>query len=79
MLARSIKMEGPNQQSVCSTDNRVLLSGLTGFTFQFESQKNYLCWENLCLPIRAGTSNLNYGMDLKVLPTVGVLPKIRRA
>ncbi|KAK9209124.1 hypothetical protein WN944_001488 [Citrus x changshan-huyou] len=42
----------------------------------FESQESHLCWENLCLPVRVGTSSLGCGTGLKVSPTVGVLPKI---
>ena len=51
---------------------------LTGFAPQFESQGSHLCWENLCLSIRAGTSSLGCGTGLKVPPTVGALPKISR-
>ncbi|KAK9220925.1 hypothetical protein WN944_009349 [Citrus x changshan-huyou] len=46
------------QQSVGSTGNGVPLSDLTGFAPQFESQGSHLCWENLCLPVRVGTSSL---------------------
>ncbi|KAL9435671.1 hypothetical protein AB3S75_021859 [Citrus x aurantiifolia] len=78
-----------DQQSVGSTGNGVPLSGLTGFAPQFESQGSRLCWENLCLPIRAeisslglpvraGISSLGCGTGLKVPPTVGTLPKIPR-
>lgn len=49
------------------------LSGLIGFTFQFESQKNHICWENLYFSIRAVTSNLNCDMSLKVHPTIEFL------
>ncbi|KAK9200440.1 hypothetical protein WN944_015637 [Citrus x changshan-huyou] len=42
----------------------------------FESQGSRLCWENLCLPVRAETSSLSCGTGLKVPPTVGALPKI---
>ena len=66
------------QQSVGFTGNGVPLSGLTGFAPQFESQGSRLCWENLCLPVRAGTSSLGCGTDLKVSPTVGALPRIPR-
>ncbi|KAH9721635.1 Agamous-like MADS-box protein AGL19 [Citrus sinensis] len=62
------------QQSVGSTGNGVSLSGLTGFAPQFESQGSRLCWENLCLPVRAETSSLGCGTGLKVPPTVGALP-----
>ncbi|KAH9679581.1 DNA repair protein recA [Citrus sinensis] len=37
-----------------------------------------LCWENLCLPVRAGTSSLGCGTGLKVPLTVGALPRIPR-
>ncbi|KAK9198874.1 hypothetical protein WN944_014060 [Citrus x changshan-huyou] len=53
------------QQSVGSTGNGVPLSGLTGFAPQFESQGSRLCWENMCLPVRAGTSSLGCGTGLK--------------
>ena len=66
------------QQSVGSTGNGVPLSGLTGFAPQFESQRSRLCWENLCLPVRAETSSLGCGTGLKVPPTVGALPRIPR-
>ncbi|GAY64524.1 hypothetical protein CUMW_234230 [Citrus unshiu] len=66
------------QQSVGSTGNGVPLSGLTGFAPQFESQGSRLCWENLCLPVRARTSSLGCGTGLKVPPTVGALPRIPR-
>ncbi|KAK9229608.1 hypothetical protein WN944_022571 [Citrus x changshan-huyou] len=33
---------------------------------QFESQESRLCWENLCLPVRAGTSSLGCGTGLKM-------------
>ena len=65
-----------HQQSVGSTGNGVPLSGLTGFAPQFESQGSRLCWENLCLPVRARTSSLGCGTGLKVSPTVGALPRI---
>ncbi|KAL9435240.1 hypothetical protein AB3S75_021498 [Citrus x aurantiifolia] len=58
-----------NQQSVGSTGNGVPLSGLIEFAPQFESQGSRLCWENLCLPVRAGTSSLGCGTGLKVPPT----------
>ena len=61
-----------------STGNGVPLSGLTGFAPQFESQGSRLYWENLCLPIQAGTSSLSCGTGLKVPPTVGTLPRIPR-
>ncbi|KAK9178009.1 hypothetical protein WN943_027199 [Citrus x changshan-huyou] len=64
--------------SVGSTGNGVPLNGLTGFTPQFESQGSRLCWENLCLPVRAGTYSLGCGTGLKVPPTVGTLPRIPR-
>ncbi|KAK9198416.1 hypothetical protein WN944_013600 [Citrus x changshan-huyou] len=63
---------------VGSTGNGVPLSGLTGFALQFESQRSRLCWENLCLPVRAEISNLSCGTGLKVPPTVGALPRIPR-
>ena len=66
------------QQSVGSTGNEVPLSDLIGFALQFESQGSRLCWENLCLSVRAGTSSLGCGTGLKVPPTVGALPKIPR-
>ncbi|KAH9771748.1 hypothetical protein KPL71_012805 [Citrus sinensis] len=66
------------QQSVGSTGNGVPLSGLIGFAPQFESQGSRLCWENLCLPVRAETSSLGCGTGLKVSPTVGALPRIPR-
>ncbi|KAH9715657.1 Receptor-like protein 6 [Citrus sinensis] len=44
----------------------------------FSVQGSRLCWENLCLPVRAGTSSLGYGTGLKVSLTVGALPKIPR-
>ncbi|KAH9673015.1 Acyl-coenzyme A oxidase 4 (peroxisomal) [Citrus sinensis] len=37
-----------------------------------------LCWENLCLSVRAGTSSLGSGTDLKVPLTVGTLHRIPR-
>ena len=61
-----------------STGNGVPLSGLTEFAPQFESQGSRFCWENMCLPVRAGTSSLGCGTDLKVPPTVGALPRIPR-
>ena len=61
-----------------STGNGVPLSSLTGFTSQFESQGSRLCWENLCLPVRAGTSSLGCSTDLKVPPIVEALPRIPR-
>ena len=67
-----------NQQSVGSTSNGVPLSGLIGFAPQFELQESRLCWENLCLSVRAGTFSLGCGTGLKVPPTVGTLPKIPR-
>ena len=66
------------RQNVGSTGNRVPLSGLIGFAPQFESQGSCLCWENLCLSVRAGTSSLGCGTDLKVPPIVGVLSRIPR-
>ncbi|KAK9175706.1 hypothetical protein WN944_027713 [Citrus x changshan-huyou] len=48
------------------------------FAPQFESQGSRLCWENLCLQVRAGTSSLSCGTGLKMPPTVGALPKIPR-
>ncbi|KAK9229235.1 hypothetical protein WN944_022194 [Citrus x changshan-huyou] len=45
---------------------------------EFESQGSRICWENLCLPVRAGTSSLGCGTGLKVPPTVGALPRIPR-
>ena len=66
------------QQSVGSTGNGVPLSGLTGFAHQFESQGSRICWENLCLSVRAGTSSLDCGTGLKVSPTVGAFPMIPR-
>ncbi|KDO63108.1 hypothetical protein CISIN_1g035341mg [Citrus sinensis] len=44
----------------------------------FESQESRLCWENLCLSVRAGTSNLGCGTKLKVSSTVRALPRIPR-
>lgn len=67
-----------NQQSVGFTGNRVPLSGLTEFAPQFESQGSRLCWENLCLSVRVGTSSLGCGTGLKVSLTVWALPKIPR-
>ncbi|KDO56142.1 hypothetical protein CISIN_1g040893mg [Citrus sinensis] len=67
-----------NQQSVGSTGNGVPLSGLIEFAPQFESQGSRLCWENMCLPVRAGTSSLGCDTSLKVPPTVGALPRIPR-
>ncbi|ESR37637.1 hypothetical protein CICLE_v10029596mg [Citrus x clementina] len=67
-----------NQQSVGSTGNGVPLSGLTVFVPQFELQGSRLCWENMCLPVRAETSSLGCGTGLKVPPTVGALPRIPR-
>ncbi|KAK9179948.1 hypothetical protein WN943_029154 [Citrus x changshan-huyou] len=32
----------------------------------FESQGSRICWENLCLSVRAGTSSLGCGTGLKV-------------
>ncbi|KAK9192780.1 hypothetical protein WN944_003473 [Citrus x changshan-huyou] len=49
-----------------------------GNAVKFESQGSRLCWENLCLPVRAGTSNLGCGTGLKVFPTVRALPRIPR-
>ncbi|KAK9221835.1 hypothetical protein WN944_010264 [Citrus x changshan-huyou] len=46
------------------------------FIWKFESQGSRLCWENLCLPVRAGTCSLGCGTGLKVPPTVGALPRI---
>ena len=66
------------QQSVGSTGNGAPLSGLTVFAPQFESQGSRLCWENLCLPVRAETSSLGYDTSLKVSPIVGTLPRIPR-
>ena len=54
------------------------LSSLIGFAPQFESQGSRLCWENLCLSVRAGISSLGCGTGLKVPPTVGALPRIPR-
>ena len=71
----SINIYLVHQQSVGSTGNGISLSDLIGFTPQFESQENLLCWENLCLPVRAETFNLNCGTGLKVPPTVGILLK----
>ncbi|KAK9229594.1 hypothetical protein WN944_022557 [Citrus x changshan-huyou] len=59
----------------------ILLDSLNFSLFsptQFELQGSHLCWENLCLPVRAGTSSLGCGTDLKVPPTVGALPRIPR-
>ena len=67
-----------NTMGFINTGNGVPLSGLTGFAPQFESQGSRLCWENLCLLVRAGTSSMGCGIDLKVSPTVGALPKIPR-
>ncbi|KAH9771753.1 hypothetical protein KPL71_012805 [Citrus sinensis] len=53
-------------------------SGGISRKFQFESQGSRLCWENLCLPVRAETSSLGCGTGLKVSPTVGALPRIPR-
>ncbi|KAL9439339.1 hypothetical protein AB3S75_024908 [Citrus x aurantiifolia] len=78
MSKQRLRFISVNQQSVGSTSNGVPLSGLTGFAPQFESQGSRLCWENLCLPVRAGTSSLSCGTGLKVSPTVGALPKIPR-
>ncbi|KAK9219069.1 hypothetical protein WN943_007708 [Citrus x changshan-huyou] len=33
----------------------------------FESQGSRLCWENLCLSVRAGTSSLGCGTGLKTM------------
>lgn len=41
-----------NQQSIISTGNGVLLSGLIGFVPQFELQGSRICWENLYLLVR---------------------------
>ena len=66
------------QQSVGSTGNGVPLSGLTEFAPQFESQGSRICWENLCLSVRAGASSLGCGTGLKVPPIIGALPRIPR-
>ena len=66
------------QQSVGSTGNGIPLSGLIEFASQFESQGSRICWKNLCLLVRAETFSLGCGTSLKMLPTVGVLPKILR-
>ncbi|KAH9711216.1 3-epi-6-deoxocathasterone 23-monooxygenase CYP90C1 [Citrus sinensis] len=44
------------------TDSPVALKQLT-----FESQGSRICWENLCLPTRVGTSSLGCGTGLKVI------------
>ncbi|KAH9771751.1 hypothetical protein KPL71_012805 [Citrus sinensis] len=77
---QTLSLQGQSwyQQSVGSTGNGVPLSGLIGFAPQFESQGSRLCWENLCLPVRAETSSLGCGTGLKVSPTVGALPRIPR-
>ncbi|ESR53987.1 hypothetical protein CICLE_v10023312mg, partial [Citrus x clementina] len=49
-----------------STDKGVLLSGLTEFAPQFESQGSRLCWENLCLSVRTEISSLSCGTGLKM-------------
>ena len=73
-----IKEGKGNQQSVDSTGNGVPLNGLIRFAPQFESQESRLCWENMCLTVRAETSSLGCGTDLKVTSTVGALPRIPR-
>ena len=60
------------------TDNGVPLSGLIGFVPQFQSQESHIYWENMCLSVQAGITNLGCGMDLKVSPTVRALSKISR-
>ncbi|KAK9220527.1 hypothetical protein WN943_009178 [Citrus x changshan-huyou] len=51
---------------------------LTGSAPPFESQGSRLCWENLYLSVRAGTSSMGCGTDLKVSPTVEALLRITR-
>lgn len=65
-----------NPQSVGSIVNKVFLSSLIGFIFQFESQRSRFYWKNLCLSIRAEIFNLNCGTDLKMSPTDETFPKI---
>lgn len=51
---------------------------MTEFAPQFESQGSHLCWENICLPVRAEISNLSCGSNLKVFSTVGILSNWNR-
>lgn len=66
------------QQSIGSTDNKIFLSNLIKFIPQFESQENYIYWENLCLLIRTEIFNLSYDTNLKIPSTIRILPKITR-
>ena len=59
--------------SVDFTSNGVLLSVLTEFALQFESQGS-----RPCLSVRAETSSMDCGTDLKVSLTIRTLPRIPR-
>ncbi|KAK9175425.1 hypothetical protein WN944_027432 [Citrus x changshan-huyou] len=62
----------------CRRVHRLQIYYQNAASCMFESQGSRLCWENLCLPVRARTSNLGCGTGLKVPPTVGALPRIPR-
>ncbi|KAK9232332.1 hypothetical protein WN943_022578 [Citrus x changshan-huyou] len=71
----------PGASILCWTDFTMKLSSIclasSDFSasvlhfLEFESQGSRLCWENLCLSVRAGTSSLGCGTSLKTCQSSG--------